>query len=94
MNSIEEALADYILTLDTSFNNCHRAEDRPSYTMHLAAGAVMFASYTKTKSIAKLKELVAEEGKGYGRSFLANDEGTKAENAFHKFAVMIESLKP
>jgi hypothetical protein len=93
MNSIEEALADYILVLDTSYSNCHQAEDRPSYTSHLAAAAVMFASYTKTKSITELKKLVAEERRAYGVSFLAHDEGKKAESAFHKFAVMIESAK-
>lgn len=92
MKSIEDALAEYIDTLATSAAHCHHANDRPLYDKHLAAAAIMFASFRRTGSTTVLKEYVAQERRAYGRSFLSGPEGEGAESAFDRFAKLVESL--
>jgi hypothetical protein len=92
MEQIERALAEYIIVLRNSRDNCHRAEDRPKYEWHLAEAAVMLAEIHLGGSLAQLKKRVAQERHGYGWDYLSYDEGTAAEKAFDRFAKLVEKL--
>lgn len=73
MENILSGLAEYILVLQKSLENCHRAEDRISYEKHLSKAAIMLADYYLNGDLNRLKERVAEEGHSYGWGYLSYD---------------------
>ena len=91
MKEIEQALVRYVNRLDASAARTTQANDRPSYTQHLAAAARMFASLHSNAPLATLKSLVADEREAYGRFFLTSDAGKAAEAAFDEFAKQVEA---
>jgi hypothetical protein len=90
VNQLLEALAIYVTVLNRSAKECHRAEDREAYTRHLAAAAELFLA-AHAGRIEELRELVAGERHAYGWGYLSHAEGIAAENAFHKFAKLVEA---
>jgi hypothetical protein len=90
MEKIKNALAEYILVLRDSQTNCKRAEDRDTYTGHLAAAAVMLAEVCQGYPIEKLIERVKHEEHSYGWGYLSYEEGEAAEMAFNKLASLIK----
>ena len=83
------ALATYIKVLSESADATHHAEDRPTYLLHLAAAARMFAAI-HGGALDDLRRLVDEERHGYGWGFLSGDEGNRTEAAFAAFAESID----
>ncbi len=92
MQDIEDALARYIEVLSTSRSRTTTANDRHVYTEHLAAAALMFASFHTASPIATLKKHVADERRAYGWGFLSGEEGSAAEKAFDEFAKLVEAV--
>lgn len=92
MQDIEKALARYVGILSASAKRTTYANDRSTYTKHLAAAAVMFASLHSDSPLEALKEQVADERHSYGWGFLSGEEGSAAERAFHEFAKLVEAV--
>ena len=82
-------LATYIKVLSESADATHHAEDRPTYQLHLAAAARMFAAF-HGGAFDDLRRLVDEERHIYGWGFLSGDEGNRAEAAFAAFAESVD----
>ena len=89
MIDLLDALATYVSVLVRAASETHRAEDRHSYTQHMAAAAEIFVAVHAGR-IADLRALVAGERHAYGWGYLSYAEGTAAENAFHQFAKIVE----
>lgn len=79
------ALDAYVEALSSAAQRTQQAEDRPRYRDHLAAAAVLFHLLYRDK-MAEAKEVIAQEERSYGWSFLADTEGAVAESAFAAFA--------
>jgi hypothetical protein len=90
MSDILDALAKYVAVLDMSARQTHRAEDRPSYTQHLAAAAQFFGA-AHAGRLEELRGLVASERHAYGWGYLSDAEGSAAEKAFDDFAKLVEA---
>jgi hypothetical protein len=86
-----DALADYISTLEKSMTETTRAEDRSQYEKHLATAALMYVAIAKKRSIERLKELVASERHSYGWHYLSGAAGEAAEASFNSFAKKVEA---
>jgi hypothetical protein len=83
-----KALAGYIQTLTESSEQTHRAEDRRRYTEHLATAARIFVAVHQDSDT--LRQLVADERRAYGWSYLADETGARAERAFNEFAAIVD----
>lgn len=89
MDDLLDALSRYVSVLARSAQQTHRAEDRQTYTQHLAAAAAMFVAVHSDR-IDDLRALVASERHSYGWGYLSDAEGSAAERAFDEFARKIE----
>ena len=90
MSELLDALAKYVIVLNRSAQETHRAEDRQSYTRHMAAAAELFVA-AHAGRLEELRELVASERHAYGWGYLSYDEGDAAEKAFDEFAKVVET---
>jgi hypothetical protein len=90
MATLIDALAQYIEVLSRSAQATTRAEDRSTYTGHLAAAAKIFACLHSGR-LSEAKEIVSEQRRSYGWGFLSGDEGSAASTAFDRFATIVES---
>jgi hypothetical protein len=90
MNQLIDALATYIEALERSARATTRAEDRVTYTNHLAAAAQIFARL-HSGCLSGAKEIVSAQRHAFGWGYLSGEEGAVAETAFDRFATMIES---
>lgn len=88
---MEDALALYISVLRHSATVTREAQDRLAYSDHLAKAALLFEAIHKGDS-SHVSRLLEEEGKYFGRSFLAGEEGKEAETAFSRFADEIRAM--
>ena len=84
-----DALAAYTAALIASADTTHRAEDRVLYEHHLAVAARMFVAAHRDPMGRALRQLVEDERRSYGRSFLSDSEGDRVESAFHAFAEFV-----
>ena len=91
IGDLEDALAKCIQVLSNASERTHRAEDRPWYQAHLAAAAQMFAALRGEQPIQALRTLVAAERHGYGWGYLSDEVGSQAEQAFDRFASLVET---
>lgn len=85
-----DALADYVEVLTRSAETTSQAEDRSTYTSHLAAAAAIFASLHSGR-LAEAREIVDSERHAYGWGYLSGDEGAAVTAAFDRFASLIET---
>lgn len=90
MKKLLDALATYIGVLAHSAQVTKRAEDRVTYTRHLAAAAQIFVCL-HSEQLSEAKEMVRSQRHGFGWGYLSGEEGAAAEAAFDRFATMIES---
>lgn len=90
MNELFDALAKYVEVLYRSAHETHRAEDRHTYTQHLAAAARFFVA-AHAGRLEELRALVASERHTYGWGYLSHAEGAAAEKAFDEFAKVVEA---
>jgi hypothetical protein len=90
MATLIDALAQYIEVLSHSAQATTRAEDRSTYTSHLAAAAEIFACLNSGR-LPEAKKLVSDQRRAYGWGYLSGDEGSAATTAFDRFASMVES---
>jgi hypothetical protein len=90
MSDILDGLAKYVAVLQMASRQTHRAEDRPSYTKHLAAAAQFFEA-AHTGHLEELRSLVASERHAYGWGYLSDAAGSAAERAFDDFAKLVEA---
>ena len=90
MKSLIDSLATYIEVLAHSAQSTNRAEDRATYTRHLAAAATIFADLHSGR-LSEASKIVSSERHSFGWGFLSGPEGAAAEAAFHTFATIIES---
>jgi hypothetical protein len=90
MTELLDALAKYVAVLNHSAQQTHRAEDRQSYTLHLATAAQFFVA-AHAGRVEELRALVARERHAYGWGYLSYDEGAAAEKAFDEFAKVVEA---
>ncbi|HWM41859.1 MAG TPA: hypothetical protein VNP36_05415 [Burkholderiales bacterium] len=90
MSTLLDNLAKYVSALDRSAQGTHRAEDRLTYTQHLAAAARIFAAAHAGRT-SELQALVASERHAYGWGYLSDAEGSTAEKAFDEFAKTVEA---
>ena len=51
----------------------------------------MFSALRRDQPVMALKVLVAGERHGYGWGYLSDEAGQRAEEAFHKFALLVEN---
>ncbi len=87
---IMECLAQYVAVLQESAEATQQSEDRQKYERHLAQAARMFEAARRDPSLKKLSTVVADERRAFGWSFLAGDEGARAEREFDRFAKVVE----
>lgn len=80
-----QALDSYVEALSSAAQRTQQTEDRHRYRDHLAAAAVLFHLLYRDK-MAEAKEVIAQEERSYGWSFLVGAEGAVAESAFAAFA--------
>lgn len=90
VSELQDALAEYVLVLADSADCTHWAPDRPIFQARLAQAARMFAALRGPQPIEALKTLVASERHGYGWGYLSDDAGQRAEQAFDRFALVVE----
>ena len=90
MGDLLDALSTYVSVLARSARETHRAEDRQTYTRHLAAAAQLFVAIHSGR-IDDLRALVASERHAYGWGYLSDAEGAAAEGAFDEFARRVET---
>jgi len=90
MGELLDALSKYVSVLAKSAHETHRAEDRQTYTQHLAEAAQIFVA-VHSDHIDDLRALVASERHSYGWGYLSDAEGSSAERAFDEFAKKIEA---
>jgi hypothetical protein len=89
MATLIDALAHYVEVLSRSAHATTRAEDRSTYTGHLAAAAEIFACLHSGR-LSEAKEIVSDQRRTYGWGYLSGDEGAAATPAFDRFASMVE----
>lgn len=89
MATLINALAQYIEVLSRSAQATTRAEDRSTYTSHLAAAAEIFVCLHSGR-LSEAKILVSDQRRAYGWGYLSGDEGSAATTAFDRFASMVE----
>lgn len=76
-------LAEYVRCLEEGAATTTRAEDRPRYRDRLAQAVRIFAAVSgATPAWEKVREVVAEEERAIGWSFLPGSKGADAETAF------------
>ena len=92
MKTIESSLAEYVEVLASSLDNTKHANDRSVYEKHLAVAARMLVAASKENGIKELREIVAEERRSFGWSFLSGEEGERAERAFNHLANLVEAV--
>jgi hypothetical protein len=85
MEEITNKLADYILVLSEALEKDNYANNRPMYTKHLAAGAVMLALLQKNKNLAEIVDLVKQENRNYGWSYIKGPYGEIIGTAWEEF---------
>ena len=90
MSELLDALATYVEVLNRSARETRRADDRHTYTQHLAAAAQIFVA-AHAGRMEELRALVATERHAYGWGYLSDAEGEAAEKAFDGFAKIIEA---
>ena len=90
MATLIDELALYVEILSRSAHATTRAEDRNTYTSHLAAAAEIFACLHSGR-LSEAKEIVSHQRHAYGWGYLSGDEGSEATTAFDRFASMVES---
>ena len=81
---LRAALQRYIDVIARSASETHRAEDRPRYQQHLAAGALLFAAIERGDAEGFAKIITSEEH-SYGWDYLSDECGRRADSAFHEF---------
>jgi len=86
----EDALADYIRGLIQSLATTSRAEDRTRYVSHLAAAARIFAALRSSDATA-VEQLLADEERAFGWSYLSDKEGQAATTAFTRLCKILRS---
>jgi hypothetical protein len=77
MEEILEKLTDYTLSLREDLANTKGANERSLLTKYLAAAAEMYALLYKHKNISAIEELVKEEMRSHGWSFISGEDGEK-----------------
>jgi hypothetical protein len=90
MATLLDALAQYVEVLSHSSHTTTRAEDRSTYTGHLAAAAEIFTCLHSGR-LADAKAIVSEQRRAYGWGYLSGGEGAAATTAFDRFASIIEA---
>ncbi len=90
-DQLADRLSDYVEVLGQAASETVTAQDRPRYSEHLAAAAVMFAAVHR-RSLADLQLVVSGERRSFGWGYLSGDCGGKSESAFHRLATLVESL--
>lgn len=90
MKTIETSLAEYVEILADSLDNTKYTNDRAVYEKHLAVAARMFLAIRRDNGTEELRELVEQERRSFGWSYLSGEEGVKAEKAFNSFAKLVE----
>ena len=90
MATLVDAVAEYVAVLSRAAKSTTRAEDRNTYTMHLAAAAEIFACL-QTGRLADASELVDRERRAFGLGFLSGDVGSSATVAFNHLASLVEA---
>jgi hypothetical protein len=86
---IENALADYIHALSQGLEATHEAAERPVYTKHLAAAAMIFAYLNRHEQDAAMHVLQSEQH-AIGWSYLTGEAGDQVEKTF---GVLVQMLK-
>ncbi len=89
MSELLDALAKYVAVLNRSAQETHRAEDRGTYTQHLAAAAQFFVA-AHAGRVEELRALVASERHAYGWGYLSHAEGSAAENGKNRGKALTE----
>jgi len=90
MGDLLDPLSKHVSVLARSARETHRAEDRQTYTCHLAAAAQLFVAIHSGR-IHDVRALVASERHAYGWGYLSDAEGAAAEGAFEEFARRVET---
>jgi hypothetical protein len=71
---MDQALAEYILTLAQAAANTHYAADRPLYLKYLADAAVLLAQKISGKAASELTSLVRDHDRLLGITWLQGPE--------------------
>jgi len=82
MNSIENKIAEYVNILCDSLDKTTHANDRLTYTKHLAEAARWFGMINRGVSKEKLRKQILQEERNFGWGFLSGSEGESVEKAF------------
>ena len=80
-----EALPEYVRLLERAAATTARAEDRSKYRDHLAEAARMLAAVSGTSpDWTKLREILVDEERAFGWSYLSDSIGAEVEAAFSR----------
>lgn len=93
MEEILEKLTDYSLSLRNALKNTREANERPHLTGHLANAAEMHALLYKYKDVSAIQELVKDEIRSHGWSFISGDAGEKVARSWQAF-IDATGIKP
>jgi hypothetical protein len=75
-----DALSEYVGVLEKGAATTTRAEDRPRYRDHLAQAARIFSAVTISEpDWTKVRDIVQDEERAFGWSYLSDDVGAAAE---------------
>jgi hypothetical protein len=90
MATLLDSLAQYVEVLSRSAQATTRAEDRNTYTSHLAAAAEIFVCLHLGR-LNDAKTIVSDQRRAYGWGYLSGSEGAAATSAFDQFASIVEA---
>jgi hypothetical protein len=90
MSTQLQALAAYVEVLSASAAATQHSNDRPEYTKRLASAARIFLLLHQGRQ-AEAIQLVAEERRAYGWSYLSGAPGAAAAIAFSTFAATLDA---
>ena len=89
VQTVADALAEYIAVLADSLHKTSRTEDRPRYVEHLAEAAVLFSLVHRGAPRHVWEAKVHQEQRAFGLGFLSGLEGKAAESAFAALAAVV-----
>jgi hypothetical protein len=82
MEEILGKLTDYTLSLRDALINTKEANERPLLKGHLAVAAEMYALLYKYKDVSAIEELVKDDIRSHGWSFISGERVANSWQAF------------
>ena len=92
-SEILRALADYSSVLTDCLQHCTHAEDRQSYLNALAFAGILLGKINDDESYVGLEQLIENEDKNFGWTYLSAEDAKVAEEAWAVFKRAFETAQ-